>query len=640
MAEDLRLNVVTDSDSRGLVEAERELAATEKQAGKTGDAMEGAAKDSDKLEHSLHEQTDQIRKLQAEYARTRKSVRDLQTEWLDADRENDQIVRRDLRRERSRLGELQRVAKEMESTLKIRFNTDLTDFTIIGEQAGEQVAATATRSLTSAFQGLGPMPALIAAGVALGTPMAIGLTAMLGGAITGALGAGAMAAGILSSIKNPQVRAAAKEFGAELSGEFFGGTEFERPVIASLDILKNAVRGLGLHEMLAPLAETVPVIAHGIADFLANLKNAGLDDTLKRMPEFAEITAEGLADLGTALGGFFDEVSKDKGAADGLRAFFETLNFLITATGKSINFVEHMFSSFAAGTLVSSRLVEAAFPDWAPQAKLAHSVGKEMEGLLGITPQVSGQMVFLSNSEQGAARNAEEQAAALQQLRDELQNTERALTDMINTELGMDNANVAVNKGWLDLRETLQQNGKHWEDNTRAGLANKQAVLDQVAALERQREQTIANTGDVRGANAEFDRQVQKLKDIAHQAGLTGAALDDLVGTYPIKFQLSVIGNAASAIVNQFASLFQGAFRASGGPVEAGRPYVVGEKRPELFVPRSSGYVYPDVSMGASGGGGRYVVDLRLNGRTLREFAIDDALARGISQTDIALAYP
>jgi hypothetical protein len=40
--------------------------------------------------------------------------------------------------------------------------------------------------------------------------------------------------------------------------------------------------------------------------------------------------------------------------------------------------------------------------------------------------------------------------------------------------------------------------------------------------------------------------------------------------------------------------------RASGGPVRAGMPYVVGEKRPELFVPNSDGYIYPSV-----GGAGR-----------------------------------
>lgn len=34
-------------------------------------------------------------------------------------------------------------------------------------------------------------------------------------------------------------------------------------------------------------------------------------------------------------------------------------------------------------------------------------------------------------------------------------------------------------------------------------------------------------------------------------------------------------------------------FRADGGPVQAGRPYVVGERGPELMVPASSGYVVP-----------------------------------------------
>lgn len=42
-------------------------------------------------------------------------------------------------------------------------------------------------------------------------------------------------------------------------------------------------------------------------------------------------------------------------------------------------------------------------------------------------------------------------------------------------------------------------------------------------------------------------------------------------------------------------SLPQVAFRAAGGPVTAGQPYVVGEKRPELFVPSSNGSILPNV---------------------------------------------
>ena len=40
--------------------------------------------------------------------------------------------------------------------------------------------------------------------------------------------------------------------------------------------------------------------------------------------------------------------------------------------------------------------------------------------------------------------------------------------------------------------------------------------------------------------------------------------------------------------------------KASGGPVSGGRPYLVGEKGPELFVPRSHGNIVPNNAMGGS----------------------------------------
>ena len=42
--------------------------------------------------------------------------------------------------------------------------------------------------------------------------------------------------------------------------------------------------------------------------------------------------------------------------------------------------------------------------------------------------------------------------------------------------------------------------------------------------------------------------------------------------------------------------------RAAGGPVIGGRPYLIGEAGPELFVPRSSGGIVPNHKLGAGGG--------------------------------------
>lgn len=55
-----------------------------------------------------------------------------------------------------------------------------------------------------------------------------------------------------------------------------------------------------------------------------------------------------------------------------------------------------------------------------------------------------------------------------------------------------------------------------------------------------------------------------------------------------------LIGDAAGAI--------GGLFRASGGPVSGGHPYIVGERGPELFVPNRSGTVVPNGQFAAGGG--------------------------------------
>lgn len=48
---------------------------------------------------------------------------------------------------------------------------------------------------------------------------------------------------------------------------------------------------------------------------------------------------------------------------------------------------------------------------------------------------------------------------------------------------------------------------------------------------------------------------------------------------------------------NQFVSKF-GGFRASGGPVKAGKSYIVGERGPEMFTPKENGAITPNGAMG------------------------------------------
>jgi hypothetical protein len=63
-------------------------------------------------------------------------------------------------------------------------------------------------------------------------------------------------------------------------------------------------------------------------------------------------------------------------------------------------------------------------------------------------------------------------------------------------------------------------------------------------------------------------------------------------------------GAGAFSGVSDFSGV---SFRAGGGPVRRGRPYIVGEHRPELFVPNQDGMIVPSISndrAATPGGGG------------------------------------
>lgn len=84
---------------------------------------------------------------------------------------------------------------------------------------------------------------------------------------------------------------------------------------------------------------------------------------------------------------------------------------------------------------------------------------------------------------------------------------------------------------------------------------------------------------------------IEDLARIAIRASITG----------PIASMLGGGGGLGGGLFSLFA-------RASGGPVAAGQPYMVGEKGAELFVPKTSGNIVPNDVMRRGGMGGPTIV--------------------------------
>lgn len=70
-------------------------------------------------------------------------------------------------------------------------------------------------------------------------------------------------------------------------------------------------------------------------------------------------------------------------------------------------------------------------------------------------------------------------------------------------------------------------------------------------------------------------------------------------------------------------------FRAAGGPVSAGRPYIVGEHRPELFVPRTSGTIIPEIPTGG-GGSSNVTVNVTMSGIMARSKSDERDIAKSL----------
>jgi hypothetical protein len=76
----------------------------------------------------------------------------------------------------------------------------------------------------------------------------------------------------------------------------------------------------------------------------------------------------------------------------------------------------------------------------------------------------------------------------------------------------------------------------------------------------------------------------------------------------------------ASSFFGDFGNLF----RASGGPVSANKPYIVGERGPEVFIPSGAGNITPNSAMQSATPGGAVV---NFNISTVDAAGFDELLA-------------
>ncbi len=194
----------------------------------------------------------------------------------------------------------------------------------------------------------------------------------------------------------------------------------------------------------------------------------------------------------------------------------------------------------------------------------------------------------------------------------------------------------AVERGDVDVdtfRQTLQQ----WVDQGFLPSAEAADIAAwSVGGLASQAEEADKKRVDIPvdtpGSEPSKER-LRRVRDAAFDIPGSRSVSTSTVGDGDARNRLWSVRDAAFAIPSSrniditatITSLARGIFpslRAEGGPVRAGEAYIVGEKRPELFIPDQDGTILPSVPQGdvfastglagGLGGGATYVTEVHV----------------------------
>lgn len=240
---------------------------------------------------------------------------------------------------------------------------------------------------------------------------------------------------------------------------------------------------------------------------------------------------------------------------------------------------------------------------------------------------------------------------------DDLSELQREMDDYLDTVWGSINAEGNWYEQLRRLNESFKENGTSLDHTTEAGYKNTRAIESaQRAATAHITELRKQGVG-AREVTREVDKLADELYEMGRQSGLSSEEarrLSDQLRNIPnirrtVRVDVDPDGHANRALqrlndqmrTSGFHNL-NAAFRAAGGPVEAGRTYVVGERGPELLHMPRDGVVIPnhsaltqDYLSGATGGstvavagGGGDTYNVTFNAANLTAEQIEEMLAR------------
>jgi len=192
--------------------------------------------------------------------------------------------------------------------------------------------------------------------------------------------------------------------------------------------------------------------------------------------------------------------------------------------------------------------------------------------------------------------------------------------EKLQEQLAVEKELLGTSEAYQRVRQALGDDFKTTSPEIIAGLVQQATETERLIALEEQRKQimeTVKNS--VENALMSMVDGTQSVKDAFKS--MAAEIIKELYRIYVVQKIVGAVTGAFEGGVGFFSAPATGSFglpfggaRASGGPVDPSKAYLVGEKGPELVVPRSSGTVVnANQTAKAMGGGGSNAVTVNNN---------------------------
>jgi TP901 family phage tail tape measure protein len=274
-------------------------------------------------------------------------------------------------------------------------------------------------------------------------------------------------------------------------------------------------------------------------------------------------------DLGTLDSGFW------AGLGNGVAGTVESLTGLGSVADESLTKAKERLTALD-GALTS--MVQAGNGVQAAQVfdKLAAEAaesGVSVDELRKGLPQYTGALQTAGTQSVTAAGQVGQVGKAADDAEDKVKELEQAFEDLFDQYMTSDQAAIAYKESVVATNKELKDGTKTLFDNSEEGRANRKAVLDRLDAINDLRGATIAETGDVKGANKAYRDQVDALAATMKKMGFTRKEIDALIGKYrkipeDVETKVSVTGEGPVIEELERLNVIQQALK-SGKPIGA-----------------------------------------------------------------------